>query len=148
MTKNKLLILLVVVLLATNIALLVYLFNRPGRSNRRQEREAAMAAFVQKELGFGEEQLSQYDNLAKQHRQKTKGLMDSMRQTREQELQQLAAAGFSDSAMQQSVSRVTQRQTAMALLMLQHYKNVRQLCTAEQRVKFDSGYHKLWPRQR
>jgi periplasmic protein CpxP/Spy len=147
MTRNKILILLVVALLATNVAMLLYFLNRPGHKGRRFGREAALTDFVQKEMGFGPRQLQQYDSLAKLHREKIKALMDSLRTAKEQELKKVAAAGFSDSAMAQTATQSASGQTAMELLMLQHFKQVRSLCTPAQQARFDTGFYKLWHRK-
>jgi periplasmic protein CpxP/Spy len=147
MTKNKILILAIAVLLATNIAMLLFFLNKPGRRSARLEREAALTTLVQQDLGFNQQQLQQFDSLRKGHREQVRGLMDSLRNSKEQELKALGAAGFSDSAMLQSASRSASGQTAMELLMLQHFKSIRSLCTPEQQSKFDTLYYKLWQRK-
>jgi protein CpxP len=147
MTKNKILILAIVALLITNIAMLVFFLNKPGHKGFKRGRDAALTEFVQQDLGFSQQQMQRFDSLGKQHKEKVRLVMDSLRNSKEQELKTLAAAGFSDSAMLQSASRSASGQTAMELLMLQHFKNIRGLCTPEQQSKFDTLYYKLWQRK-
>jgi periplasmic protein CpxP/Spy len=147
MTKNKILILAIAALLITNIAMLVFFLNKPGHRGFKRGRDLALTEFVQQDLGFNQQQIQQFDSLGKWHREKAKGLMDSLRNSKEQVLKELAAAGFSDSALAQSAGRSASGQTAMELLMLQHFKNIRNLCTPAQQSKFDTLYYKLWHRK-
>lgn len=145
MTKNKILILAIAALLATNIAMLVFFLNKPGsHKGFKRGREAVLSEFVQKDLGFSQAQMQQFDSLGKQHREKVGQLMDTLRNKKEQVLKDLAQAGFSDSVINQSATHSVSGQAAIELLMLQHFKNIRNLCTPAQQSKFDTLYYKLW----
>jgi periplasmic protein CpxP/Spy len=145
MTKNKILILLVAVLLLTNIAMLVFMLSRPcGKKNMRRSREAAMTEFLQKDMGFSPQQLQQYDSLGRQHRESMGAMFDTMRNAKAQLLKKLAAEGFTDSAMAQAATLSAGKQQQMELLMLQHFKTIRNLCTPMQQAKFDTLYYKVW----
>lgn len=149
MTKNKILILVLAVLLITNVAMLVLFLNRPegNKGFKRGGREAVLTDFVQKDLGFNEQQMQQFDSLGKVHREKVKQLMDTLRNKKEEALVKVAAAGFADSALLESAGQSSLGQTAMELLMLRHFKNIRSLCTPAQQAKFDTSYYKLWHRK-
>ncbi len=148
MTKNKILILLVAVLLLTNIALLYFFLNKPQHSKGgRPDREAATAAFLEKEIGFSPQQLKQYDSLGKIQKEKMRTVFDTMRSSKEQMLKELAAANFADTAMAQAADHSAIKQREMELAMLQHFKSIRNLCTPQQQPKFDSLYYKMmWRR--
>jgi periplasmic protein CpxP/Spy len=148
MTKNKILILLVAVLLLTNIAMLYFFLNKPQHSKGgRAGREAAMSAFLEKEIGFSPQQLQQYDSLGKIHRGKMSAVFDTMRTAKEQMLKGLAADNFTDAAMVQAAELSAGKQREMELAMLQHFKSIRNLCTPAQQPKFDSLYYKMmWRR--
>jgi periplasmic protein CpxP/Spy len=147
MTKNKILILAIAALLITNIAMLVFFLNKPDHKGFKRGRDAALTAFVQQDLGFSQQQMQQFDSLGKQHKEKVKQVMDTLRNKKEQVLKDLALAGFSDSALDVSASGSASGQKAMELLMLQHFKNIRNLCTPAQQSKFDTLYYKLWHRK-
>jgi Spy/CpxP family protein refolding chaperone len=149
MTKNKILILVVAALLMTNIAMLVFFVNKSDHKGPgpKRNRETVMTDFVQKDLGFNQQQQQQFDTLNKLHREKIKQLMDSLRGKKEQALIQLAQNGFTDSAIAQSASQSVSGQTDMELLMLRHFKNIRNICTPAQQAKFDTTYYKLWHRK-
>jgi periplasmic protein CpxP/Spy len=148
MTKNKILILLVAVLLLANITLLYFFLNKPQHSKGgRPDREAAMTAFLEKEIGFGPQQLKQYDSLGNAHREKMRTVFDTMRSAKEQMLKELSAANFADTAMMQAADQSAAKQREMELAMLQHFKSIRNLCTPAQQPKFDSLYYKMmWRR--
>jgi Spy/CpxP family protein refolding chaperone len=148
MTKNKILILLVAVLLLANITLLYFFLNKPQHNKGgRQGREAAMTAFLEKEIGFSPQQLKQYDSLGNTHRETMRVVLDSMRNAKELLLKQLAADNFTDSAMVQAADQSAGKQREMELAMLRHFKSIRNLCTPAQQPKFDSLYYKMmWRR--
>lgn len=148
MTKNKILILAIGTLLATNIAMLVFFLNKPGTHRGfKRGREQALTEFVQKDLGFSQAQMQQFDSLGKQHKEKVGQLMDTLRNKKEQVLKDLAQAGFSDSAIHESANHSVSGQAAIELLMLQHFRNIRNLCTPTQQSKFDTMYYQLWHRK-
>jgi periplasmic protein CpxP/Spy len=147
MTKNKILVLLVAVLLLVNIVLLYFLFSRPHGRGPGRAREAAVKEFLQKEIGFGTQQLQQYDTLSTQHREKMRAGFERMRAEKMQELKQLAADKFADSAIMQAVSQPSAGQREMELMMMQHFKNIRNLCTPEQQPRFDSLCYKMMGRR-
>lgn len=148
MTKNKVLILAIAALLITNIAMLVFFLNKAdGHKGFKRGREQALTEFVQQDLGFSPAQMQQFDSLGKQHREKVGQLMDTLRNKKEQALKDLAQAGFSDSALTESADRSASGQAAIEVLMLQHFKNIRNLCTPTQQSKFDTLYYKLWHRK-
>jgi Spy/CpxP family protein refolding chaperone len=148
MTKNKILILLVAVLLLANITMLYFFLNKPQHNKGgRQGREAAMTSFLEKEIGFSPQQLKQYDSLGNTHRETMRVVLDSMRNAKELLLKQLAADNFTDSAMVQAADQSAGKQREMELAMLRHFKSIRNLCTPAQQPKFDSLYYKMmWRR--
>jgi periplasmic protein CpxP/Spy len=148
MTKSKILILLVTVLLLTNVTMLYFFLSKPQHNKGgRPGREAAMTVFLEKEIGFSPQQLNQYDSLGNTHREKMRTTFDTMRNAKEQMLKGLAAVNFTDSAMAQAADQSAGKQREMELEMLRHFKSVRNLCTPAQRLKFDSLYYKMmWRR--
>ncbi len=149
-SKTKLLVTAVVFLLLTNIAMLVFFLccKGPGRKdNHGGGREAMMRTFLQKDIGFTAQQLQQYDTLAKIHKENIKPSFEAMRNNREQELKELSAEGFSDSAIQTVADKSASTQKEMVKNMFGHFRDIRKLCTPEQQPKFDSLFNKIWDRK-
>lgn len=147
-SKNKILLITVIVLLLINIAMLVFFLNK-GSEKRRPHggREAMMIEFLKNEVGFTPQQLTQYDTLSKQHREIMKESFEKMRKRKEQQLKELGAGAFSDSAIEQVATLSANLQKDLELNMLKHFTTIRKLCTPEQQSKFDSLFYKVWNRR-
>jgi len=146
-SKTKILVTAVVLLLLTNIAMLVFFLNCKGPGGKRNDRggrEAMMRTFLQKDVGFSDQQLAQYDELSKTHKENIKPSFEAMRNNREQEMKTLSAQGFSDSAVQMAAEKSASMQKEMVKNMFLHFRDIRKLCTPEQQPKFDSLFYKIW----
>lgn len=149
--KSKLYLLIIGILLFTNIAMLYFFLNKkcdekkPGRSN---DRGAMMKEFLQKEIGFNEVQLKLYDTLSKQRKEKMKADFEALKTGKEQQFKELGTKGFSDSAINEIVSKSAEKQKIMELQMLNHFAAIRQICTAEQQSKFDSLFYTIWNKKK
>lgn len=147
-SKNKILLITVVVLLLTNIAMLFLFLNKgPEKRGPHGGKEAMMTEFLKKEVGFTAQQLQQYDTLSKQHRENLKATFDEMRNSKSQQLRELGSKAFSDSAIILAAARSSDMQKQMEVKMLMHFKEIRNLCTPEQQPKFDSLFYKVWDRK-
>ncbi len=149
MSKTKILVSAVVFLLITNIGMLIFFLNNKehGRKEGRGGRDAAMRTFLQKEIGFSDQQLTQYDSLTKKHKDQIRPSFDEMRNNREQDMKTLGQSGFSDSVIEASATRSSTMQKDMIKKMLLHFREVRELCTAGQKPKFDSLFYKSLPKR-
>lgn len=148
-SKTKILVTAVVFLLLTNIAILVFFLccKGPDRKDQRGGRDAMMKSFLQKDIGFSTQQLQQYDELNKAHKESIKPSFEAMKNNREQEMKTLSAQGFSDSAIQLAADKSTAMQKEMVKDMFTHYRDIRKLCTPGQQPKFDSLFYKIWSRK-
>jgi len=149
-SKTKILVTAVVFLLLTNIAVLVFFLCCKGPDKRNDHgggREAMMRNFLQKDIGFTDQQLQQYDTLAKIHKENTKSSMDEMRNSREQDFKEISSGGFNDSIISQVATRSSARQKDMLGKMFLYFKDIRKLCMPDQQPKFDSLFYKIWNRK-
>ena len=147
-SKNRILILAVAFLLLINIGMLVYFlfFNAPAKRGKHGGREAMMTEFLQKDIGFGQQQLQQYDTLSKAHREKMKALFEEAGMNKESQMKQLAGAGFSDSAINEIAAQSAEKQRLLEVRMFQYLREVRRICTPVQLPKFDSLFQKVMGR--
>ncbi len=145
-SKNKLLVIIMVILLLTNIALIAFiLFNKPEeKRSGRADREAMMVEFLQKEVGFDKQQMQQYDTLNKQHKEKMKLRFDDIRSNKQKVYQTVGSQAFSDSAINDAATKLSGSQKDIETNMLQHFAAIRKICTPEQQPKFDSMIYKIW----
>lgn len=148
-SKNKILLITVIILLLTNIAMLLFFLNKDsGKKGPRNGREAAMTEFLKKDIGFNDQQMQAYDTLSKRHRERVKALFDDMRNRKEQHLKELGTTGFSDSAIDAVVNRSAENQKMLEKGMLVHFTEIRKLCTPGQQPKFDSLFYKVMSRKK
>jgi protein CpxP len=145
-SKNKLLVIIMVILLLTNIALIAFiLFNKPEeKRSGRADREAMMTEFLQKQIGFDKQQMQQYDTLNNRHKEKMKMRFDEMRNNKQLIYQSVGSQAFSDSAINEAAIKLSAPQKDVETTMLQHFATIRKICTPEQQPKFDSLIYKIW----
>jgi len=143
--KNKILILIIGILLIANIATLsFFLMNKTGHSRTgRNDKKAQISAYLKKEVGFTEEQLSLYDTMSKKHRAEMKQAFDAMAVPREEIFRKLALASFSDSALENAAAAIAAQQKSFEIMMLHHLKDIRSICSPAQKPVFDTGFYKI-----
>ena len=146
-SKNKILLIAVAILLLTNISMLVFFLMGPPKKGMHGGREAMMTEFLQKEIGFTPQQIQQYDTLSKQHREKMKAMFEEAGKNKENQLKQLAASDFSDSSINNIAGQSIEKQKLLEISMFEHLRDVRSICTPEQRPKFDSLVYKILGRR-
>ncbi len=147
--RSKIFLAIIGILLVANIALVSFLIFKKddSRHYKRMDKKVMIANFLKNEIGFDTVQLQQYDTLSTRHADNMKRTMDSLRTAKENQFKELAAAGFSDSAMSLVAERSAITQKAMELRMFNHIRKIRQLSKPEQLPKFDSLFGKMLNRR-
>ena len=146
-STNKILIAAVVILLITNIALLsLFLLNRP--EGRKTERKSALSNYLKNDIGFTNAQMVELDTIKNQHRREVKQMFDVMKNLKEENFRHIGQEGFSDSAIGVAATFSANQQKQLELLMLNHLKTIRNICTPQQRAKFDTGFYRVMQRPR
>lgn len=141
--KSKALLAIIGILLIANIGLVLFLLLKKEERHEKPDRKVVIGNFLKQEIGFDTAQLSQYNQLSDTHRENMKAFMDSLRNSKEKQFKELAAADFTDSAMNIIAEQSAANQKLMELRMFGHLKKIRMLCTAQQRPAFDSLFGKL-----
>lgn len=147
--RSKVFLTIIGILLVANIAMVSFFFMKKDgdRHEKRPDRKTMIAGFLKNEIGFSAQQLQQYDTLSNRHKENMKKMFDSLRSTKDRQFKELAAANFSDSAMNFIAAQSASSQKIMELQMFNHLKSVRMLCTPEQLPKFDSLFVKVLNRR-
>ncbi len=137
-TKTKTLIAIIVFLLATNIAILVFFLfvDKPGK--KMHSREVGIATFLKKDINFDDKQMTAYQLLKDSHIKNIKPVFDSIRYSKDIFYNLLYQPGISDSVVKNKAVIIGNIQANLEVNMLAHLKNVRNLCTPDQLPKFDS----------
>lgn len=148
--KSKVLLTIIGILLVANIAMVSFFLLKKDddrKDKKRPDRRTMIANFLKTEIGFDTIQLQQYDTLSVRHKENMKKMFEGLRSSKDNQFKELAAAGFSDSAMNSIAERSAASQKTMELQMFNHLKNVRLLCTPAQQPKFDSLFVKMLNRK-
>ncbi len=146
----KVLISLIVILLIANIAgLAYYTLRKPaeGRGGGSAERKNMMENYLKKTIGFNAEQQVAYDSLIARHRRNMKPMFDQMRKEKEERLASIARQDFVDSAIVIAAGKTAAKQEKLEIYMLQHLKDIRNLCTPAQQQIFDTSIYKVFTRK-
>ncbi|MBC7848174.1 MAG: periplasmic heavy metal sensor [Chitinophagaceae bacterium] len=141
--NNKALIGLVIILLLSNLAVLLYF----TVWNRRPEHKGGKGDFsivdyMKKEVGFNEEQTKQFQQLHEQNRDSLKLIGDSIRSSKNS-LYRLLREPANDSSVAQAINTLSVQQQRMELTMFRHFGRVRSICNPEQKVKLDSMVNRM-----
>lgn len=137
--RNKVLSLLVLVLLVTNILLLVFfVWKKPSPKQVINKSRGDVMQILEKEVGFDEKQMEQYKKLKDQHWDKIKPYFGEMRNARNNFYNLLNLASVSDSAISSAADSIAAKQKLIDLQTFRHFQQVKAICTPEQQPKFDS----------
>ena len=147
--RSKLFLVIIAILLIANIAILAYFLQKSGpeKQNSRPDRKAYIANFLQNEIGFDKHQLSQYDTLSNQHREKITFLYEEIRNNKTGQFKELVKNNFSDSSISVEAEQLAASQKIIDVNMFNYIKSIRLLCTVEQLPKFDSLFSKVFNRR-
>ncbi|MBC7889946.1 MAG: hypothetical protein H7Z13_18880 [Ferruginibacter sp.] len=148
--KNKVFLAIIAILLIANIAILAFFLQKKGSQDKqggRTDRKTFIANFLKNEIGFNQQQLSQYDTLSSRHREKISKLFENARNNKNEQFKQLLAGNFSDSVISVVAENSSAAQKLMEIRMFTHIKSIRQLCTPEQLPKYDSLFIKVFSRR-
>ena len=139
--KTRSLIFIIVFLLITNISLLsFFIFSGNENSNAHGKSLNMVGTFLKDQIGFSDEQMNAYQKLKKDDFEKNKPFFDQLKSAKDSFYQNIYLSDVPDSFLQKSALVIGERQVAVDLRMLQHFKNLRDLCTPQQLPKFDLSF--------
>ena len=141
-SKNRVLVFLVILLVCTNIAMLLYLtvFNHRGPGGPDpNKRGPGITNFLQNELHFSKEQMHQLDSLKQTHRAAIKPLFDTLGKSKDNFYLLLGKPGTPDSVIHAAANDIGRNQAMLDMQFFKNFTTLRGLCTAQQLQKFDSA---------
>jgi hypothetical protein len=146
-TKNKSLVSIIVFLLITNIAMLVFflLMNNPAQKNTHPQ-GGGMSGMLEKEVGFSKDQLNTYQSLRKDQMDTIHALFDDLRKSKMDFYNLIYSPQVTDSTLNNAANVIGERQKKLDLEMFNHFKTVRKICAPDQLPKFDSTIQKVFVR--
>lgn len=141
LAKNKLLILLVGILLLANIIMLSFwLFKPKAQSHNNSGNKSSkgmVSGFLKKDLNFSDEQLKRFDTLRTAHFERIKPFYRELNNSKEVLFGRVYASADS-SVIDSLAAEIGKRQADIDKNFLNHFRQIRELCTEEQKPAFDS----------
>ncbi len=137
-SKNKILLFIVVVMIITNIATLAYFLWFRGKDDRGEHRTGPMTEFLKKDIGFSDQQMKTFDSIKQSHREAMKPMFEDLSKSKDSFYQLLSKPGVTDSELNAASAVIGMKQQAIEIQFFKNFKSVRELCTDQQKVKYDS----------
>ncbi len=138
--KSKLLWTAVIALLVLNFFTLALIwFHHPPRDheNGHEMHGGNVAGFLIHELSFSDEQIKKFDVLKSAHHEQVEKIQDAIHDLHK-EFFDLMKSDVNDSGKVNSIAEaMAQKQKEIEMVTFNHFSDVRKLCTAEQKKKFD-----------
>lgn len=144
LTKNRSLISIIIILLISNIAILIFFLFLSGdkRAHTRDNRNG-ISTFLQKDMGFNKQQMDEYQKLREEHIKKAEPLFEDIRSSKNNFYNFLYTDSTPDSVVNKAAAVIGEKQITLDMQMFQHLKKVRTLCTPDELPKFDSLFKKI-----
>ena len=139
-SRNKVLMLIISVLLISNLALVAFMvFGRKHGGKTPKSRGEAFSNYFIKELNFSEEQAAKFQEMITGHFEKLKPIMGEVRNAKDSMFSLMRQSAIpADSILEKAAANIAQKQKLQELQNFYHFRQVRELCTEEQKPKFDS----------
>jgi len=142
--SNKIFIIVIALLLIANIVTLTLLLG--NKKNDYDDRRNSMRNYLKNEIGFTAAQLTFFDSVKARQRVEVKPMFDEMRTGKQLNLKSIGVENFSDSSIANATEYAATQQKMLEMTMLNHLKEIRNLCDPQQRTIFDTGFYKVMSR--
>ena len=139
--KNKFLgIVLVFLVIANLVTLGIFWYYKIHKSQQGPPEQGGgnASAFIIKQVGFNAAQQKQYAELVKQHRLKVRSIRDELHIAKDQFFDMLSDTTVTAMQVDAASSNIGKLEKEVDVLTFEHFRQVRHLCTPEQKVKLDN----------
>lgn len=142
--KTKALVAIIIFLLITNIAMLVFfiVLSKPIIKRQRNHEPNGMYNSLQNEVGFSKDQLDKYQALRKEQMEKVRPLFNQLRNAKKDFYALMYNQNISDSLIITNADSIAEKQKTLDIQMFRYFNNIRNICTAGQLQKFDSAINR------
>ena len=142
-TKTKTLVTIIVFLLITNIAMLIFFIMSNGPIEKKQRNQQnGMYNSLKNDVGFSKEQLDKYQLLRKEQIGKVRPLFNEVRNAKKDFYGLIYSENISDSLINADADSIAQKQKSLDMQMFGYFQNIRNICKPDQIQKFDSTLKK------
>jgi periplasmic protein CpxP/Spy len=134
MEKTKLLSILAVGMLLTNVVLLVFMF---GKGQQQLPHKMPREIIIE-ELSFNETQILAYDELITIHRSKISNADMQLRKIKNDLYQLLNSNKAIEKERDSLIVAINDIQKEIEYIHFEHFKEIQNLCNDEQKIKFEA----------
>lgn len=144
-SKNRALILLIIILLLTNIAVLAYFLwpKQPDKLLNQDRNKYRLLEPLKNEVGFSDSQIAEYKKIKDSRSGRIKGKVDDLRKVRDNFYHLLSTQNPSDSVLNSAADSIAYRQKLLDLETFEHFKILRKLCAPDQEARYDSMVQRI-----
>lgn len=136
--KNyKVLLLIIVVLILTNIGLL-YFYKWKKHDGKHKSMKEQVMIKLEKEVGFSKQQLATYDSMRTKHFESMGPMFEELKVAKDSFFKLVLQPEISDSLINQWSSQISSKQQAIDIKMAKYFRMTKEICTEEQKPKMDS----------
>lgn len=136
--RSKILVLIIIALLVSNLTLLGFMFFGKKSGKKPPERGKSFSDFFEKRIGFTPEQSAKFHQLRDQHLENLKPFLKEVRKAKDSLFKIMRMPQIPDSILEKAADNLAQKEKAQELQSFNHFRQVRELCTDEQKPRFDS----------
>jgi protein CpxP len=135
LTRNKVLITIIAVLLITNLVMLLLFF----RMNKSEpQKSPGFTERLKKDVGFTAEQMKVYEPKKDTFWANMRKRFDEIKTTKQAFYKYMYDPSVTDSVLNAEADVIGRQQAELDQFVVKHFKEVRTMCTPEQLPKYDS----------
>lgn len=142
-TKNKILWLIILLLLAANTVTLVLFWTGRNQPLQQGQGPRLLAEFLTKELQLDSGQQRQYQQLIQAHRSAAAPLRQRITDFKDSLFLLLKQGNPSDTDKAAATAKIAATTQQLERLHIDHFQQVRAICTPAQQQKFDNLLHDI-----
>ncbi len=147
-SKNKTLIIIIVLLLISNIFLVGFYMFKNKTSHRTKGKDDGFVTALKNDVGFSEEQLKKFSELKETNWTQAKERMNQVRKLRSQIFDLTRQNSVADSTVERIADSIAILQKQFEIKSYNHFKETRAICTPQQQAAYDSLMKKIINRPR
>lgn len=135
-SRNKILLTIIAILLLTNIVMLVFfLKKKPGQEGSKR---LGFTEKLKNDVGFTQQQMEVYQPKRDKFWAKVREQFDTIKKTKVDFYHYMYDPAVPDSVIEAKADVIGKQQSDLDLFVVRHFKDIRTLCTPEQLPKYDS----------
>ncbi|MEO7393646.1 MAG: hypothetical protein ABIU11_01820 [Chitinophagaceae bacterium] len=139
---NKILIFFTIALLITNVVLVYFLWNNKKHYSGRHK-GGERGDWMVNELKLDDKQKAEHKKLKEAHFASLKPIFDSITAERSRLYNLLKEPVINDSLVSYYVKAIGDKHSLVSEYTFEHFKTMRAICTAEQKIKLDQIIQKI-----